>query len=156
MAYGLFFISHGLISKYRCLIFFALHSTCVIWKSALLCFFEQMQLILLLGKELIQKKFQLAFIAFGQLGEFFKDILLVRSKACAGVVMGGICAACNIVQTDIVEVRQQHGKIQRYGMLALFVVGIGGLMHVQLFAQLLLCQVAVLSQIPDTLVMLHK
>ena len=62
---------------------------------------------------------------------------------------GTLVDAGDIVDGDIVEVGQSDDQREGDFPLALFIVGIGGLVHPEGFHKLLLRQVAVLPQVPQ-------
>ena len=49
----------------------------------------------------------------------------------------------DIINAHLIEICQLYRKIQRNGMLALFIIRVGRFMHIQLFTECLLCEVAV-------------
>ena len=90
------------------------------------CFF----LLSLLFGEGVEKLLQPALVAFGEGGVFLQNQQGIVCNGDPVRIFREIGASGEIVQTDIVEIRQQDGKIQRDRMLSLFVIGVGGLVHV--------------------------
>lgn len=72
-----------------------------------------------------------------------------------GIVLPYVRSAEDIVYADVIEVSKRTKHLRRYHALTAFVVGICSLRHVYSFADLLLRQIRILSQVAYTLIFLH-
>ena len=61
----------------------------------------------------------------------------------------------DIIHADLVIVRQGTEDVRRYHALAALVISVGALRYIDDLAHLLLCQIGILAQVADALILFH-
>jgi hypothetical protein len=66
-----------------------------------------------------------------------------------------VSSAEDIIHADLVIVRQGAEDVRRHHALAVFVISVGALRYIDGLAHLLLCQIGILAQVADALILFH-